>query len=209
MKILVYAGLYHANNFLPLLNNYDLCIGFEANPHLIPTIQDKVKNHSNVKIYNYAVGDKEEYVKFKISSNDGQSSSLTDFNEDYKNLWNGNLNMKSEVVVKKINLFLFLKSIGVEHITDYVSDIQGHDYTALSSMKTWIDDKKINTIQCEVHKLNKNVYSNVNNDISNFTQLLSTNYKLISTGWGNLVDGVYNQVPEEWWEYDAKWKLLD
>jgi FkbM family methyltransferase len=209
MKILVYCGLYHAHSFKRMIDqgDYDVCYGFEANIHLLPVINQVIGNDSKIKIFNLAVSDQDGYSSFKISSNGGQSSSLTDFNPEF--VGTGDLHMQTTLSVRKVNLLNFLKQQGVDHITDYVSDIQGHDYSALSSLKEWIDFKKIKTIQCEVCKPNKNIYVGVNNTIDNFTNLLGKNYKLVSTGWGQLVDGQYNQVPDEWWEYDAKWQAVE
>lgn len=208
MKILVYCGLYQGHSFKRMVdqNNYDLCIGFEANPHLIPMIKQVVGEDARVKIFNMAVSNQDGYVPFKISINQGQSSSISDFNPEWTKI--NNLYMEKSIVVKKINLLEFLKQEGLTHITDYVSDIQGHDYQALTSLKLWIDDKKIQTIQCEVAKPGKSCYSGVDNSVENFEKLLGSNYKLTSTGWGDLVDGTYNQVPEDWWEYDAKWTVV-
>lgn len=208
MKILIYCGLWHGHSFKKMIdqNNYDICYGFEANTHLIPTINQVVGNDDRVKIFNYAVSDADGYASFKISSNQGQSSSLTDFNPEF--VGSGDLHMQTCLNVKTINLLNFLNQQGINHITDYVSDIQGHDYQALTSLKPWIDEKKIQTIQCEVCKPGKNIYSNANNSIEKFEKLLGSNYKLSSTGWGDLVDGRYDQVPEDWWEYDAKWTVV-
>lgn len=205
MKILVYCGLYHGYSFKKMIdsNDYDLCYGFEANTHLIPIINSVVGDNPKIKIINCALSDCDGYANFKISSNEGQSSSLVDFNPDYDK--SGNLYMKNSLNIKTINLLNFLKNEGVDTITDYVSDLQGYDYKVLSTLKPLIDSKKIKTIQCEVHKSGKNVYSDVNNSIENFEKLLESNYNLISTGWGHLTDGVYNNVPDEWWEFDAKW----
>ena len=108
-----------------------------------------------------------------------------------------------------INLSDFLSSNGINFIDLYVSDIEGLDFNVLKSIKSFIDEKKIKKIQCEVVVNNlSNPYEDLENAESNFTELLSKNYVMVASGWGNLIEGSH-EVIQNYRFKDVMWALKD
>jgi hypothetical protein len=82
----------------------------------------------------------------------------------------------------------------------------------LKTLKPYINKGLIDEIQCEVEKDNKPlIYNNEiaenQNKESNFNNILGEKYIKVASGWGNLIDGVFEDVPKEWCEHDIKWTL--
>lgn len=103
----------------------------------------------------------------------------------------------------------FLQKNQIDFIDDYMSDIQGMDLEVLKTMKHMIDQREICTITCEVTKDDKcNIYKDLpDNSESGFADLLNENYALIARGYGALKDNKFENIPEDAWEMDCKWKL--
>lgn len=82
------------------------------------------------------------------------------------------------------------------------------DLTVLKTLKPLIEDKKIDRIQCETTKdEHKNIYGDLpNNSETGFKNLLGEHYNMCSKGWGVLKEGVFTEVPEDYWEMDCMWK---
>jgi FkbM family methyltransferase len=206
---LVYIGLHKGYGFNAAFRKYETCYGFEANPDLYAKLEKQFKKHSNVHLFNFAVTGQDGEVDFNISSNDGASSSIGNFAEDWEHYKSGSVRMVKTVSVPSINLYNFLKQQGVQSIESYISDIQGVDLEVLKTLKPLLDQRKILSITCEVTKdKHRNIYGNLpDNSESGFNELLRDNYECVAKGWGILTDGVFNNVPESWWEMDCKWKV--
>lgn len=203
--ILVYLGVHKAERFSRIFYRYAECYGFEANPQLIRSLPQIIKWFPNVHIYNKVVSDTEGEIKFNISNNEGASSSIGVFKKE----WVSDVKMVSTITVSSINLMKFLSERNVDFIDDYISDIQGFDLHVLKTIKPLLDAKKVQTITCETAKDEYgNVYENApDNSFSGFKNFLDENYECVSKGYGTLQDGIFNEVPQSWWEFDAKWRL--
>jgi FkbM family methyltransferase len=206
---LVYVGLHRGRGFNAIFRKYETCYGFEANPDLCAMLQKKFRKHSNVYIFNFAVTGQDGEVDFNISNNGGASSSIGNFAEDWEHYKSGNVRMVKTVCVPSINLYDFLVRQKVQSIDSYISDIQGIDLEVLKTLKPLLEQRKISNITCEVTKdKHRNIYGNLpDNSESGFNQLLRGNYECVAKGWGILTDGVFNKVPDSWWEMDCKWKV--
>lgn len=207
-KVLVYAGVHRGHSFNLVFLDYETCYGFEANPDLFLELQKQYAKFPHVKLFNCAVTDYDGEVEFNISNNDGASSSVGDFKDDFSKAQAGHLKMVRKIKVPCINLYNFLQRNGVAFIDDYISDIQGMDLTVLKTLKPFIDAGKIGSISCEVTKNEKkNIYNLPDNSEIGFQSLLGHSYVMVAKGWGLLSENGFSEVKDSWWEMDCKWKL--
>jgi FkbM family methyltransferase len=202
---LIYLGLHKGASFSKIFFRYKVCYGFEANPELYQVLPRIIKWFPNVYIYNKIVSNTEGQMQFNISNNQGASSSIGTFKEG----WNNNIKMLKTITVSSINLMRFISDRNIDFIDDYISDIQGFDLQVLKTLKPMIDERRIETITCETAKDKySNIYENAeDNSFTGLKNFLGKNYECVSIGWGVLQDGVFNEVPENWWEFDSKWRL--
>jgi FkbM family methyltransferase len=210
MKTLIYVGAHVGGGLSTYVNQYDRIFAFEANPRFVDTLRRRFSACANVEVINAAVFDRhEEVVKFMISKNNGDSSSILRPNKD--NSLHDVILGSEEIFVKTVSMDRFLEERKIDCVDSYISDLQGCDFMVLRTMKNLIDQKKIGTIQCEVGRRNTvPIYNNPDtttaNTEENFDSLLSKTYDRISTGWGSLQDGVFAEVPPTWSEWDIKWR---
>ena len=112
------------------------------------------------------------------------SASLSDFSEDNP------LKSKRIIEVKVINLLDFLKKQKVDYIDFYLSDIEGYDFIVLTTIKEYIDFKKIKVIQVEaLNNDTLNTFKNISNYEYEFDELLKENYNKIGRGSGDVKAG--------------------
>jgi len=201
--ILVYLGLHKGVSFSHIFQRYEVGYGIEANPEFVAKLQKNYKRYPNVHIYNVAVAKEKGEIEFNISSNNGDSSSIGNFD---KNWFNKHIKMVDKIKIPSINLLDFFADKGIEYIDEYISDIQGMDLEVLKTLSPMINQRKIGRITSEVAK---NKYGNVYKDLPDnsedgFNNYLANNYECIAKGWGKLKDGTFNEVPEHWWEMDCR-----
>lgn len=155
--------------------------------------------------YNKAFSDKQGTLKFHISNNEGSSSSIGTLKKDWSNQ---KIKMVREIEVPCINLMAFIKEKNITEIDNYVSDIQGFDLMVLKTLEPMISKGKIKSISSEVAKdAYKNIYENApDNSFSAFKNYLEKyHYGCVAISpMTKLKDGVFEEIPEEWWEFDAK-----
>ena len=205
-RMLIYLGLHNGSSFDQLIRSHKFCYGFEANPELYKKLIKKYRFYRNVHIINAAVTDYNGVIKFNISSNNGRSSSIGEFKQN----WPNDIKMLYTIEVPAVRLSDFLDERNIGFIDTYCSDIQGNDLTVLKTLSNWIKNKKIGSITCETSKDSyQNIYELGDNSESGFKELLGENYFLAAKGWGVLKDGEYLEVDESWWEMDCKWKLKE
>lgn len=203
-KVLVYCGTNNGEGLIGLFHHFDKIYAFDANPQKIEICQKLFNKQKQVILINAALHEKEnEEVSFFITEKWDPSSSLGKMNPEYPHassetspLYRANETCK-EIKVKTINLGLFLEREGVEFVDYLLTDLQGYDFTVLSTLKSFIDNKKIGFITCEVEDNNsKPIYLDIpSNKKSLFDSLLSENY--IET----------NSQTSDGWTFDANWKL--
>ena len=206
--VLIYIGLHKGRTFQQIFRQYRACYGFEANPEVFRELEEEYREYPHVHLFNVAVADFDGEVTFNISSNDGASSSIGNFDDNWEGYRSRLVTMTKTIKVPSINLLSFCRRHRIDYIDDYVSDIQGMDLQVLKTMRPFIERRRIGTITCETTKDGKpNIYMDLpDNTESGFRELLTDNYKLVARGWGRLEEGVFSDVPEEWWEMDCKWR---
>lgn len=206
---LFYVGMHLGREFDVVFQNYSQCYGFEANPELFAKLVEKYRDYPHVKLFNNAATDTNGPVTFNISSNNGASSSLGQFDESWQNFKSGDIKMVRSVTVDGVNLHDFCVARSINFIDDYISDIQGMDLQVLRSLAPMIASKRIGSITVETTRDGrKNIYSDLpDNSESGFKSLLSKNYKLVAMGYGVLEDHWFADFDEGSWEIDCKWVL--
>jgi FkbM family methyltransferase len=210
--VLVIIGAEPWGELAILHPGYRKCYVFEANPSRFERLQRRYGRHKHIHLHHCAVTDYNGEISFNISSNnDGASSSVGTFNEEWqKTLPDLDVRMVQQITVPCINLMDFCLSNGIEHIDDYISDIQGMDLQVLRTMATMLEQGRIGSVKCEVAlDAYGNVYSDLpDNSESGFAALLGNRYRLVARGYGLLSDGQFDTIPETAWEMDCKWRLL-
>jgi FkbM family methyltransferase len=209
--VLVYVGAHTGNSLQNYVDSYDEIYAFEANPNFCEYLKQRFNPNKNVRIINAAICEKHnEFIDFNISKNNGDSSSILKANKE-SNLFDL-IESNQTIKVPTINLKNFLEERNIKMIKSYISDTQGYDFIILKTLKELTDDGLIEEIQCEVEKNDSpTIYVNENtenqNKEKNFDEFLRENYTKVATGWGTLVENKFETVPEDWSEFDAKWKL--
>jgi FkbM family methyltransferase len=208
---LIYLGLYKGSSFEKLIQQYDRCFAFEANPTLAASAKERYGRMKHVTVVHAAVSTDDGEAVFNLTSNDGQSSSLGRPSPEWKHVKSGDVKVAESVTVPSINLYNFCRSRGIDYIDKYVSDIQGMDLAVLQTMLPYVQHGAIGVISCEVAKDEKrNVYDDLpDNSESGFAKLLDKDYRRVAKGWGLLSEGQYMDVPEDWWEFDCMWMLKE
>jgi FkbM family methyltransferase len=181
---LVYAGINLGDSFQKIFYKYKTVYGFEPNPSNYKKL-GRFSHYKGVKIYNCALSDKEGRMSFFLPDNTNNvSASLSDFSADNP------LTSKRTIEVKVINLLHFLKNQKIDSIDFYLSDIEGYDFKVLSTIKEYLDLKKIKAIQVEaLNNEIKNTYKNVSNYEYQFDELLKENYNKTGRGSGDVKAG--------------------
>jgi len=178
MKTMIYAGVNKGEGFFPLIKDFDRSIGFEANPVLCKKVQQAIdeRGYKDVEIINAALCDHDGEVEFHINNND-YTSSIGIINRQI----HPTVKTIRTIKVKAVNLYNFLISRNIYYIDFYLSDLQGMDLAVLRTLKPFLDEKRIEVLQCEVGKDDKpSVYIGLYNKFSGFQRLLSRNYEIIS-----------------------------
>lgn len=204
-KILIYLGLNYGESLMTIYSQYDKCIGFEANPNLIGLLRDKFKNCPNVEIINGAVCDSNQNQILNICVNVGhenheknQTSSLG-YPSDYSKIHQdgNNITLVDKIEVPGIYLPDFLVDRGITEIDTYISDIQGMDFTVLTTLKDFIDQKRILNIQTEAScdYMEGELYDGIpSNNEKLFYNLLSEKYELVGKS-----NGKYDENDKSRW----------
>lgn len=180
MKILVYIGLNVGESFSTIFHRYDKAYGFEANPNLIPKLNEKFEKFPQVEIIHAAVSDYDGEIEFYINENH-TSSSLGEISMDYKAKINP-MNEGVKVMVPSVNLNNFFEKKSIDFIDTYVSDIEGWDLQVLKTISEFIDQRRIKSIQVE-SEADRYDFSGHNNQPANkshdIIKFLDKNYSLI------------------------------
>lgn len=204
-RVLLYCGVHDGGGLSELLNSFDVIYGFDANPYKVEAAKKKFASNSKVKIILGALTDKSgEKMKLKITKNWDASSSLGTMNPDFPHMHEESSPLYNtpveEVEVTTINLMDFCRKHRINNINMLLTDLQGLDYTVLSTMKPMIDAGKISYIQCEVEKNDKpSIYLGIpSNKERDFDTLITDQY---------VVDKISTEPA--WWEMDVRWRRVD
>ena len=206
MSTLVYIGANVGNSLWGLFDKFDRVFVFEPDPETFEKLSGKYKQFEWVTLVNAACSDSDGEKDLFVTPN-RVSSSLSDVNVE---TYGGDPAFK-KVRVKTINLSDFLNQEDVDHIDLYYSDCQGSDYTILSTMKSFINDKKINQLYIETHGDGIFLYKGLDNQFSNFKELLSENYEFVHASLGRLDGKVVSEsdIPEGEYEWDSLWRIKE
>ena len=202
-EVLLYLGGHIGDSLQYILKNYKQCYVFEANPEIFQKLSARYKSFPHIKCYNVAVSTQAGTADFYVTDN-LVSSSLGKIPEQGPD----NYTLDHKIQVPCIYLPDFLRQEKISYIDDYISDIQGMDYAVLSTLRDWIEEKKIGTIQVEA---TVNHYENLydalpSNHYREFASLLDKNYRLIAQGSGILSKGHKLKIKKEYGEMDFKWE---
>jgi len=205
--VLVYVGLHRGTEFDAIFKKYRFSIGIEANPTLAAFCADKYRYYGkSVKIIHGAATTYHGKINLNISNQDGGASSIGTFSPQFSS---PNLEMTSAVEVPAIHIPSEIAKYNITFIDEYISDIQGMDYTVLETLTDLIKARRINHITCETTKDGfNNIYHDLpSNELQRFKSLLSDTHEIVAYGWGLLEDNHFQDVPDDWWEFDCRWKL--
>jgi FkbM family methyltransferase len=203
--VLVYVGGNHGESLFDIAHQYKRVIVFECNPFLFQALKSRFRNFSNVEVYEFAASDCYGTATLSIPDNGNYfgSSTILGFAK------NSEVQESASFTVAKINLGEFLKFIGIQVIDFYVSDIEGADYAALSSMSELIQMGRIKRLQIEVwSEENPRPFKNQTEKIfeSDFQNLLGTRYLKIQEGTSSFSNDHW-EVINNWKSKDILWEF--
>ena len=208
-NVLIYVGVNFGHSLDSIFTNYKTVYGFEADPQLFAKLQIRYQNYPHIKLYNYAVTNYDGELEFNVCTDPDSvgMNSIGKFSRRAKQIL-ADKKLGAEVktiTIPCINLGNFLTQHGVAEIDDYISDIQGYDLQALATMKSYIDNGKIKTIQSEVCTDSPAYTDTPDNSETGFNNLLEDKYKLIAKGMFEV--GKFRNIPTNAFDYDCKWEL--
>ena len=209
-KILLYLGANLGNSLSQIVHLYDKVYAFEANPNLIPILNQRFQHVPHIEIIQGALSNEHDTeVNFYLQLNEDQgdrqmfeSSSLGELCDYYREKSKNKLTTHSVVKVKTINLATFLKERNITQIHTYASDLEGVDLDVLKTMKEFIDNKKIKFLHVETERDIYEVQSHIglnSNSQREITSFLSENYKVFGKAKGE----------SHWFEQDVFYQLKD
>lgn len=213
MKTLIYVGANLGYGLYRLLQKrkFDLVYAFEPDPEIFEKLQHAFKPYDFIKTINAACSGELGTQKFYITEN-RVSSSLGDINMTNQEELGGHSGGKPPVKiieVKTINLKDFCTENDISHIDLLVTDCQGSDYEILTTMKSFIDERRISEIFSETHRDGVEMYIGLNNQFSKFKNLLKENYEVsYFSADGHYIDGTNIDEINKHAEWDTCWKLV-
>ena len=209
MRVLVYAGLNYGKSFEKLVDNYDMCFGFEANPVAYLECAERFCAHPKVKVVHAALTTGFGEVDFHVYKFRG-ASSLGKFRprDMTPHCGGANLAVERTVRVPGIHLGDFLRGGGVTHITDYVSDLQGMDLAVLETLRPMLRSGSVESVQCEVAKGRNSYLDLPSNAESDYAEVLGPRYILKARSFASgLLGGNIRPLEDFTWGYDCRWVL--
>lgn len=179
--LLVYVGANYGETLINIVHRYQRVIAFECNPILYHATKVRFKKFDNFEIYPFAAATSFATVRIHLPNNQNYfgSASILNFSDSSA------IKSVANFEAISVDLGVFLKWIRVENIDLYVSDIEGMDYAALTSMADYIREGRVKSIQCEVwpegfsNPFKKSKEKNYEKD---FDELLSNNYRKVAEG---------------------------
>jgi len=206
MTTLVYIGANCGNSLWNLIDKFDSVYAFEPDPEIFEQLNRRYRQFEWVTLVNAACSLEKGETDLYVTPN-RVSSGLSDINIE---TYGGDPAFKT-VRVKTVNLSEYLKENGIDYIDLYYSDCQGSDLNVLSTIKEYIDDKKIGEMFIETHGDGIFLYKGLDNQFSSFKKLLSENYEFVCASLGRLDGKVVdeNQIPDGEYEWDSLWKVRE
>jgi FkbM family methyltransferase len=187
IKGIIHIGAHEAEEYDDYKNvGIENIVWVEANPNLIPYLNDKFINNEKIKIFNEAIFDEEKDITFKISNN-LQSSSILDLKE-HKNLF-PDVYFVDEIKMKtkRFDTLCCEKNINMSDYNFINVDVQGADLNAILSFGELL--KNIDFIYSEINTIE--VYKNCHT-LETFDSIMNENgFVRVMThiyhggGWGD------------------------
>jgi len=200
-NILVYCGVNNLGNFSRIRPLYDKCYGFDANPDKIAYAKEVYKTDPNVVMEFAALSDTDDSeVDFTITTDWDPAASIGIPNPEWEHVKSGLLKNQRTVKVPTMNLGKYCEQHGILEIDTLITDLQGVDFQAISTLDKLFNARKVREIQCEVEPDNTpQRYTGVSSSkLKDFQQLLSGNYDVLWVDPDPLTTGV--------WEMDVRWR---
>jgi FkbM family methyltransferase len=117
---------------------------YEPSKSTFELLTDRLKNHTNVKLFNFGFGEKEEHVPLYSSKEESSISSV------YKrSLHHCGVTMEYAEEVELRTLDNFCAEKGIKHIDFLKLDVEGHELRVLSGASNLISSNSIDFIQFE------------------------------------------------------------
>jgi len=206
MTTLVYVGANQGNSLWEVFDKYDEVYAFEPDPEIFQELNRKFRQFEWVTLVNAACTSEDGEADLYVTPN-RVSTSLSDVNTE---TYGGDSAFKV-VKVNTINLANYLKENNVEHIDYYYSDCQGSDLNILTTMKEYIENKRIDEIYIETHGDGVFLYKDLDNQFSSFKEYLNENYEFVNASLGRLGGKVVEEkdIPEGEYEWDSLWKVRE
>lgn len=213
MKTLIYVGANRGFGLYRLLqkHQFDVIYAFEPDPEMFEQLKTNYSNVPQITCINAACS-KETGPKTLYITENRVSSSLSDVNMSNQEQFGGHSGGKpafKTTEIHSVNLKEFCMINNIKHIDMLVTDCQGSDYEILTTMKEFIDEKRIDELFCETHKDGVEMYVGLDNTFSRFKSILGENYKVsYFSADGHHIDANNLTELNKHMEWDTSWKLL-
>jgi FkbM family methyltransferase len=141
-------GAFHCEWSLKISEMYNnpKIYAFEATPSIFEIGSESIKNNSNIKLFNYGVGGKNEICKINIGPAQGVSTSLFVVTDNQVDV---NIRSISEV----------FNEIDIEFVDLMKINIEGSEYDVLESLIEHNLHTKIKNLQIQFHRIGENYES--------------------------------------------------
>lgn len=204
MTTLVYVGVNEGESLREYIDLYDEIHAFEPDSEIFSKLTQKFIQYKNVNFVNSACSDKPGTKKLYVTEN-RHSTSLSELSEfSIQNGFSGGKLSYKTFEVDVINLNDYLRKNNIEYIDTLITDCQGSDYLILTTIKEYIDNRKIGEIFCETHADGVTLYEGLNNQYQEFVGILSENYYVKDF----YLDGkIVPKNTPPYVEWDTHWKL--
>lgn len=213
MKTLIYVGANRGFGLYRLLQKrqFDVIYAFEPDPEMFEQLKTNYSNVPQITCINAACS-KETGPKTLYITENRVSSSLSDVNMSNQEQFGGHSGGKpafKTTEIHSVNLKEFCTINNIKHIDMLVTDCQGSDYEILTTMKEFIDEKRIDELFCETHQDGVEMYVGLDNTFSRFKSILRENYKVsYFSADGQHIDSNNLTELNKHMEWDTSWKLL-
>ena len=180
-KLLIEVGAYNGSDSIKYYNSGYIVYTFEPNKDLYEKIKEYTKHLINYNIYNKAVCLTDGTANFNIASEQSGASSLLEFknNEELNKYWESRTDIYYSGISYKVEttrLDTFIEENNLQNnIIDFIHiDAQGVDLDVLKSLGKYLINVKEGVVET-VFDLNKSIYSNQTNNISELKIFLKEN----------------------------------
>jgi FkbM family methyltransferase len=206
-KICIYIGANIGSGLMQYINQFDEIHVFEPDPEMFESLKQNCINSNNYKcdiILNNCACYLENGTHSLYITENRVSTSLGDVDistfDSIGNHSGGKPPIKT-IEIETVNLYDYLQENNIEEIDLLLTDAQGSDYTILTTVQPYIEQKKIKKFFCETHNNGKSLYLGLDNSFDKFKDLLSENYKIVHYSF----DGEYRSNDYEIKETDIEW----